>query len=141
MTEIGRLAFSGCHGLTGKVRVPSGVTTISGYMFSGCGGLNEIALPDGVTTIGEWAFSRCVGLREFTIPAQVAQIDYRAFGGCTALRKVTSLNTEPPACGINPFNGVVTSTCVLLVPKGAMEVYSQARWWSDFKHIKEIECD
>ena len=63
VTEIGRLAFKGCTGLTSLAGLPTGVTKIGGSAFEGCTGLTSLeGLPMGVTEIGTEAFSGCTGL-------------------------------------------------------------------------------
>ena len=42
-----------------KVIIPSSVTSIGNYAFSGCSSLSSLSLPEGVTSIGRYAFSGC----------------------------------------------------------------------------------
>ena len=63
VTKIGWYAFCGCSGLTGELKIPSGVTEIGDYAFRGCSGLTgELKIPDSVTYIGSSAFAYCSGL-------------------------------------------------------------------------------
>ena len=48
--------------------LPSDITKIYQYAFSGCAGLTSITIPDSVTSIGNYAFSGCSSLRSITIP-------------------------------------------------------------------------
>ena len=84
VTGIGDFAFSGCEGLT-DITIPEGVTNIGDYAFYGCDGLTDITIPDGVTSIGENAFDLCYGLTSITIPDSVTSIGESAFWGCEKL--------------------------------------------------------
>ncbi|MDE7141137.1 MAG: leucine-rich repeat domain-containing protein [Treponemataceae bacterium] len=46
----------------GAVEIPSGVTAIGDYAFSGCTGLTEISIPSNVKSVGQNAFAGCYGL-------------------------------------------------------------------------------
>ena len=93
VTAIGDYAFSGCSGLT-SATIPAGVTIIGDRAFTGCTGLGSINFPDGVTSIGEYAFSGCSGLEgSITIPESVTSIGKRAFQNCSTLVSFTSLGS------------------------------------------------
>ena len=49
--------------------IPSSVTSIESYAFSGCSGLMSMTIGNGVTSIGYNAFSRCSGLTEISVGA------------------------------------------------------------------------
>ena len=88
VTSIGDYAFSGCSGLT-SIDIPSGVTLIERSAFSGCRGLTSVTIPSGVTLIRDYAFSSCSGLTSVTIPSSVTLIGFSAFSGCRGLTSVT----------------------------------------------------
>ena len=90
VTKIGWYAFCGCSGLTGELKIPSGVTEIGDYAFRGCSGLTgELKIPDSVTYIGSSAFAYCSGLTgELKIPGSVTYIGNYAFYGCSGLTSV-----------------------------------------------------
>jgi hypothetical protein len=68
LTSIGDYAFSGCSGLS-SVTIPDGVTSIGGYAFYNCSGLTgALTIPDGVTSLGDGAFGAC-GLTGVTFGA------------------------------------------------------------------------
>ncbi len=73
--------------------IPSSVTTIGNYAFSGCSGLNSVTIPNSVTTIGAAAFSSCSGLNSITIPNSVTSIGNSAFYGCSDLTSVNIPNS------------------------------------------------
>ena len=70
------------------LEIPSGVTSIKQYAFSGCSGLTSITIPESVTSIGEGAFYGCSGLTSITIPESVTSIGEDAFYGCSGLTGV-----------------------------------------------------
>jgi hypothetical protein len=60
LKSIEASAFSGCSGLSGKLRLPKGLTSIGAYAFSGCSGLyGELCLPEGLKSIGDGVFYNC----------------------------------------------------------------------------------
>lgn len=92
LTEIPESAFMNCKNLV-DISLPSTLTTIGTWAFSGCtnlsGGSSKIIIiPNGVTKIGTYAFYKCPSLPEVTIQENVETIGNYAFSGCTALEKI-----------------------------------------------------
>jgi hypothetical protein len=56
------------------IDIPSSVTEICRWSFSGCTSLKSITIPDSVTTIGGEAFLNCESLQSITIPNSVTKI-------------------------------------------------------------------
>ena len=75
--------------LSGGYTIPTGVTSIGAYAFSGCTSLTSITIPDSVTSIGNGAFSDCSNLTSITIPDSVTSIGDRAFEDCSNLTSIT----------------------------------------------------
>ena len=73
--------------------IPSSVSIIHAYTFSGCSSLMGITIPANVREIGESAFSDCSGLKDVIIPEGVYKIAVRAFSGCTGMTSVTIPST------------------------------------------------
>ena len=48
----------------------------------------SITIPSGVTSIGDWAFSGCTGLTSITIPNSVTSIGSGVFWNCTRLTDI-----------------------------------------------------
>ena len=103
VTSIGNYAFSGCGGLT-SIEIPNSVTSISYNAFSGCSGLTSIEIPNSVTNIGSGAFSSCSGLTSIEIPNSVTNIDIGAFSSCSGLTSI-----EIPNSVTNIGNGAFSS--------------------------------
>ncbi|MDE6473490.1 MAG: leucine-rich repeat domain-containing protein, partial [Clostridia bacterium] len=95
VTSIGWYAFSGCSNLT-KVtfRSNSQLTSIGWYAFSGCSSLTSIEIPSGVTSIGHMAFHKCSKLSSISIPASVTHIESLAFLYCNALTIACEATSE-----------------------------------------------
>ncbi len=62
--------------------IPSSVTSIGDWAFSGCRSLSEIVISSSVTIIGDSAFSSCYSLSEIVIPSSVTSIGDNAFYNC-----------------------------------------------------------
>lgn len=97
--------------------VPSGVTEIKNYAFSGCSDLTSVVIPNGVTSIGE-----------------------EAFYNCTGLTSVISEIKVPFAFGSEAFEDI-SPNCVLYVPKGTRDAYIAAGWTEEVFRGGIVEID
>ena len=68
--------------------IPSTVTVIDDYAFSGCSELTAVEIPPSVTQIGDYAFRACSKLRKATLPESLVAIGASAFFDCTALGRI-----------------------------------------------------
>lgn len=87
VTSIHDFAFSGCFSLA-SVTLGSSVTSIGASAFSSCSGLTSVTIPNSVTSIGASAFSYCSGLTSVAIGNSVTSIGKGAFNSCSALTSV-----------------------------------------------------
>ncbi len=72
--------------------VPSGVTSIREYAFSGCTALTGMVIPDSVTSVGNGAYSGCTALSELTVPVGldcVVSNTEPVFEYCLNISKIT----------------------------------------------------
>ena len=115
--------------------IPSSVTSIRDYAFSGCSSLISVTIPSSVTCIGGSAFSSCSGLTSITIPSSITSIGNEAFSGCTNLKDITSEITDVFVTGTNAFVGCENAT--LHVPAGTYVAYSGRADWNRIIHIEE----
>ncbi|MGN0536508.1 MAG: leucine-rich repeat protein [Acutalibacteraceae bacterium] len=87
VTEIGKYAFSGCD--VSGFTLPDTITSIPDYAFYGCTGMTEFNIGSNIVSIGISAFEGCTGLTEISIPDSVTTIGRRVFAGCTGLTDVS----------------------------------------------------
>jgi hypothetical protein len=97
-------AFSGC-GFT-SVTIPSNVTSIEDFTFSGCPNLTEVNIGKGVTSIKHHAFYSCPKLTTITVDTKNTKYDSR--DNCNAIIETTS-NTLVLGCKDTFIPNTVTS--------------------------------
>ena len=90
VTSIGEYAFSGCMRLE-SITLPN-VTEVGYGAFSGCSSLKSIELPMA-TTLGHYAFQNCENLQSVKIPA-VTEIQEGCFYRCYALNDINLSNVQ-----------------------------------------------
>ena len=95
VTSIGCCAFYDCKNLT-CICIPSSVTKIDNFAFSGCICLKSLNIANNITHIGESAFWGCKNLISVTIPEKVCYIEHHAFACCENLKTVTYCGTIEP---------------------------------------------
>ena len=88
VTSIGDWAFTGRRQLT-SVMIPSSVTNIGRTAFRWCSGLKAITIPPAVTRLDSNVFRDCSGLTSVVIPSNVTSIGWCAFWKCSGLKSVT----------------------------------------------------
>ena len=93
-----------------KLVIPSDITKVKDYTFSGYAELIEVTLHDNIESIGDHSFSGCTNLTSITIPDSVKRIYNYAFSGCTNLTSITIPDSVVSLqegvfynCGFNSF--------------------------------------
>ena len=76
LTKDGKTLLQGVNGV---VVIPSSVTRINNFAFSGRDSLTQVTIPNGIREIGWFAFSGCDSLTKVVIPSSVVNIEPRAF--------------------------------------------------------------
>ncbi len=112
VTSIGEYAFSGCVDLTSIIfEGNSQLRSIGANAFSGCNGLESVEIPTSVTTIDNYAFSYCSNLETITIPKSVKKVAENAFSNCKKLTSVfyVGLSTDWDSISIGNGNKPLTS--------------------------------
>ena len=72
-----------------SVKIPEGITSISGNTFYDCTNLETIEFPSTLTIIGAHAFSFCTALKNVEFPKSLVSISRNAFYGCSSLQTVS----------------------------------------------------
>ena len=123
VTSIGDWAFSGCSSLSNIV-IPSSVTSIGNGAFSDCCSLSNIVIPSSVTSLGNRAFEDCSSLSNIVIPSSVTSIGNDAFSKCSSLSNivipssVTSMG-DSAFLGCSSLSKIVIPSCVIKIGNGA----------------------
>ena len=128
--------------LSGKLVIPSGITSLGEYMpigdlvgvFDGCSKLTEIVIPNTVTTIDYGTFKGCTSLTKFVMPDSVAYVSDEAFMNCTSLKSVT-FSEGLTSIGNSAFENCTVLTDVEL-PHNLM--YLGGRAFANCKGLKYI---
>ena len=88
VTTIGESAYYYCTKITG-ITFSKKVTQIKPAAFWGCSGLKSISLPSKLTYIESGTFNACYKLKKVTFPSTLKTIDSLAFNACYRLKSVT----------------------------------------------------
>ncbi|ELP84203.1 hypothetical protein EIN_259170 [Entamoeba invadens IP1] len=86
VTSIGEYCFSGCSSLS-SIIIPSSVRSIDDDCFYGCSSLSSINIPSSVISIGDGCFNGCSSLSSITIPLSVTYIGYYCFSSNTIVHQ------------------------------------------------------
>ncbi len=127
-------AFELCESLT-NINLPDSLATLNVGAFRGCSSLESIIIPNSVTIIYQGTFANCSSLKNIVIGKLVNSIQTLAFQNCTAIETFELLCTTPPSLNANAFNGAKIGR--IIVPKGTLEAYKVAQYWSIYADIME----
>lgn len=86
------------------LKVPSSISVISDYQFTGYDHLTSVEISDNVIAMGDYIFSGCTALQNVVIAGYLADIGDGAFYGCTALENVElpkKLSSIPKSAFVN----------------------------------------
>ena len=119
--------------------IPSSVTSIGTYAFSGCSGLTSINIPQNVTSIGDYAFSGCAGMVYVTLPINLTSIGDWAFIGCNRLSDIYCKAVNVPSASSDAFSNQGDVT--LHVPNESLNAYQTTESWNEFKNYESLSSD
>ena len=133
VTTLGAYAFTGCIGLT-SFDIPNTIDSIGSGVFFACSNLTRVTLPDSIRYIKNEMFYECSSLKEVTIPELVSNIGDNAFRLCYGLTKVVCLPKTPPTMTNYTFYESYNKATVF-VPFESLEAYKNHELWGKFTHI------
>lgn len=97
-----------------------------------------------VTQIATWFGRNNTSLRTISVPSTIEKIGGGFLSGCSALTLIRCESAQPVRLSVTSYNfsGVDTENCVLSVPEGSKDAYTDAnsaaaRYWRDFAHVVE----
>lgn len=136
---VGTRFLYGCT-LLKKVKLSANLIELPDYMFNNCRYLTRIEIPEGITKIGTSCFEYCFALGEIVIPKSVTTIMARAFYGTYGIQNYYLRPTTPPTLNANSaFYGIEEGNKIY-VPRGCLEVYQTAEYWSEYAdYMVEME--
>ena len=139
MKRLGFNVFYNCTILE-EIEIPETLVEWSSGVFYNCKALKKINLPSGMTKITGSLFGNCYSLSEMVIGENVTSIETLAFQNCSGIENFYLKPMIPPVLtSDNSFSGI-SSTCKMHVPKGCLEVYQTAEYWSTYaEHMVEME--
>lgn len=130
VTTMYSSVFSECRSLQ-NIRIPSGVTTLQSNCFYSTYSLGEIVVPDNVTNIASSNFYNCRYLRKAVIGANVNTIGSKNFNTCDGIKEIWMYPETPPTLSYSDAFYRLPSDTVIYVPKGCLEAYQAAAYWSN----------
>lgn len=118
-----------------KVKIDCQPTRLGNHLLSDFVNLKSLDIPSTVTELGSYCFSGC-GFKEFTIPSQITTLGYETFRKCLSLTTVYVEPTTPPTASGYIFNGC-DALAHIYVPSESVETYKTATVWSKYASLIE----
>lgn len=116
-----------------SVCIPSTVTEIEAYSFSGCSSLKKVYLPSSLTRISEYTFYNCTALESIIIPDSVTNINY-AFRE-SGLRSIDlSNNPKLDYLDINDFNNCMNLQQID-IPQNVLEICGSFEYCTSLEKV------
>lgn len=139
LTKLGFSVFYDCYMLE-HINLPESLCELGSGTFFNCRSLKKISLSNRVENIVGSLFHNCYSLHEMTIGENVKTIGTNAFSNCSGIEHYYIKALVPPTLSnINTFSGI-SPTCKMHVPKGCLEAYQTAEYWSEYAdHMVEME--
>ena len=128
----------------GKVEIPAyvngmPVVEIDRQAMYACYYLNEVVIGDNVAICGHEAFGASRNLQKVTLPANQAELRQQYIFNCDdGIKEIHCRSSVPYLADESLFNGCVNyDNCILYVPVGTMQAYTNTEIWRNFIHIVE----
>lgn len=115
-----------------KIVVPE-ATTIGTNLFQNQVWLVDAVLPDPDTAyeITSGMFDGCKSLPGITIPSKATTIGSKAFNNCIAMKYIRFMSDDPPTVSNSDAFAGLSSNCVIYVPKGTLDAYTNETNYPD----------
>ena len=97
--------------------------------------ITSLAIPSSITSLTTYAFTGWTGLTSVTIHGNVKSIGGYSFDGCTGLTEVIEERQTPASINLNTFRDVPAT---LYVPNSGAASYQAASYWKNFSDIQPI---
>lgn len=133
VTEIGNGMFY--KGGLMQASLPDNFTVLPNTIYGACTGITSYVVGNKIREIQDMAFFWCFELKEITFGENVARIGDKVFTGVEKLETVICLNPVPASGAA--FEQIVYDNATLYVPEEAVEAYSTAEGWKNFKNIRK----
>ena len=128
----------------GKVEIPAyvngmPVVEIDRQAMYACYYLNDVVIGDNVAICGHEAFGASRNLQKVTLPANQAELRQQYIFNCDdGIKEIHCRSSVPYLADESLFNGFVNyDNCILYVPVGTMQAYTNTEIWRNFIHIVE----
>ena len=128
----------------GKVEIPAyvngmPVVEIDRQAMYACYYLNDVVIGDNVAICGHEAFGASRNLQKVTLPANQAELRQQYIFNCDdGIKEIHCRSSVPYFADESLFNGFVNyDNCILYVPVGTMQAYTNTEIWLNFIHIVE----
>ena len=121
------------------VVLPSTLQKIGYSAFFNCDILRNVEIKEGVTHIDDYAFAYCEDMQNISLPSTLTHLGRYAFRGSKSIETVKCWAKTPPAWG-RSGNEIIfenKNNIKILVPEESLELYKQAKGWSNFKNNLE----
>lgn len=118
--------FYNCYALSG-ISIPSKVEVVGQMIFGYCNALRAMSF-ENVTTLNNGVFQYCRGLQRVDLPETLTSIGSSVFSNTINLREIHIKAATPPTLTTTMALGY--SNCAIYIPKGSLEAYSAADYWS-----------
>ena len=136
---IGYEGFNEC-GFDGTLYLPPKMTLIESGCIESCPNFSDVNIPEGVAYIGYCAFEFLHKPTELELPSTVTEIESGAFRNLFRLTSMTVKASYPPYIWDDTFERVNRDIPVY-IPKGTIEEYRNAEYWSEFFNYIEVDFD
>lgn len=137
--EIGKACFANCKYIP-SVKIYGRIDSLNDRTFYGCSKLTTFKWPQNVIFVGRGCFAGCSSLEEIHLPYTIEVLSDSCFANCTNLSKIYCLwkDLDKIVVSDDAFKNISTST-ILFVPKGYINVYRNKSPWNKFSIIEEYE--